>query len=104
MAGRELYTVFTEGSEGFSKSVCCCLMGLYFVLFANLREDTPVAVGDIVHLEGECVSGLWVIDRNYGFLVLLPDVLISGTSIANTVRCMRRAVLGEMFKVRTQSM
>ncbi|KAK3554178.1 hypothetical protein QTP70_019104, partial [Hemibagrus guttatus] len=61
-------------------------------------EDTPVAVGDIVHLEGECISGLWVIDRNYGFLVLLPDVLISGTSIANTVRCMRRAVLGEMFK------
>ncbi|XP_058242748.1 DNA replication ATP-dependent helicase/nuclease DNA2 isoform X2 [Hemibagrus wyckioides] len=61
-------------------------------------EDTPVAVGDIVHLEGECVSGLWVLDRNYGFLVLLPDVLISGTSIANTVRCMRRAVLGEMFK------
>ncbi|TSK22614.1 DNA replication ATP-dependent helicase/nuclease DNA2 [Bagarius yarrelli] len=61
-------------------------------------EDTPVAVGDIIHLEGECVSGLWVIDRNYGFLVLMPDVLISGTSIANTVRCMRRAVLGEMFK------
>ncbi|XP_027030719.2 DNA replication ATP-dependent helicase/nuclease DNA2 isoform X1 [Tachysurus fulvidraco] len=61
-------------------------------------EDTPVAEGDIVHLEGECVSGLWVIDRNYGFLVLLPDVLISGTSIANSVRCMRRAVLGEMFK------
>lgn len=102
MAGRELYTVVTEGFEGGSKSVLCCVMGLQLaVLFANLREDTPVAEGDIVHLEGECVSGLWVIDRNYGFLVLLPDVLISGTSIANSVRCMRRAVLGEMFKVRT---
>ncbi|KAI5617418.1 DNA replication ATP-dependent helicase/nuclease DNA2 isoform X1 [Silurus asotus] len=61
-------------------------------------ENTPVAVGDIVHLEGECVSGYWVIDRNSGYLVLLPDVLISGTSVANSVRCMRRAVLGEMFK------
>lgn len=57
-------------------------------------------MGDIVHLEGVCVSGLWVIDRSSGFLVLLPDLLISGTSIANSVRCMRRAVLGEIFKVR----
>ncbi|XP_041921126.1 DNA replication ATP-dependent helicase/nuclease DNA2 isoform X1 [Alosa sapidissima] len=61
-------------------------------------ESTPVAVGDIVHVEGECVSGTWVIGRDSGFLVLLPDVLISGTSIANSIRCMRRAVLGEIFK------
>lgn len=56
-------------------------------------------VGDIVHMEGECVSGTWVMARDSGFLVLLPDVLISGTSIANSIRCMRRAVLGEIFKV-----
>uniref|UniRef100_A0A8C1H4R8 DNA replication ATP-dependent helicase/nuclease DNA2 n=1 Tax=Cyprinus carpio carpio TaxID=630221 RepID=A0A8C1H4R8_CYPCA len=61
-------------------------------------ESTPVAVGDVVHLEGKCVSGLWTIDRDSGFLVLLPDLLISGTSIANSIRCMRRGVLGEMFK------
>lgn len=64
------------------------------------REDTPVAHGDIIHLEGDCVSGLWEINRNSGFLILIPDVLISGTSIAGSVRCMRRGVLGEMFKVR----
>uniref|UniRef100_A0AAY5EKR0 DNA replication ATP-dependent helicase/nuclease DNA2 n=1 Tax=Electrophorus electricus TaxID=8005 RepID=A0AAY5EKR0_ELEEL len=57
-----------------------------------------VAVGDIIHLEGERVSGSWVIDNDSGYLVLLPDLLISGTSIANSIRCMRRAVLGEMFK------
>uniref|UniRef100_A0A8C1U619 DNA replication ATP-dependent helicase/nuclease DNA2 n=1 Tax=Cyprinus carpio TaxID=7962 RepID=A0A8C1U619_CYPCA len=61
-------------------------------------ESTPVAVGDVVHLEGRCVSGLWTIDRDSGFLVLLPDLLISGTSIANSIRCMRQGVLGEMFK------
>ncbi|XP_053357959.1 DNA replication ATP-dependent helicase/nuclease DNA2 [Clarias gariepinus] len=61
-------------------------------------EDTPVAHGDIIHLEGDCVSGLWEINRNSGFLILIPDVLISGTSIAGSVRCMRRGVLGEMFK------
>ncbi|KAL2083251.1 hypothetical protein ACEWY4_021024 [Coilia grayii] len=62
-------------------------------------ESTPVGVGDIVHVEGKCLSGTWVIDRDAGFLVLLPDLLMSGTSIANSIRCMRRAVLGEIFKV-----
>ncbi|XDV50215.1 hypothetical protein PO909_019314 [Leuciscus waleckii] len=62
-------------------------------------ESSPVAVGDIIHLEGRSVSGLWTIDRDSGFLVLLPDLLISGTSIASSIRCMRRGVLGEMFKV-----
>ena len=69
------------------------------VRLAFSRESTPVSTGDVVHLEGQCVSGTWLIDRESGFLVLLPDVLISGTSIASGIRCMRRAVLGEMFKV-----
>lgn len=68
-------------------------------LFMSVRESTPVMVGDVVHVEGECVSGTWVIGRDSGFLVLLPDFLISGTSIASSIRCMRRAVLGEIFKV-----
>ncbi|XP_051504000.1 LOW QUALITY PROTEIN: DNA replication ATP-dependent helicase/nuclease DNA2 [Myxocyprinus asiaticus] len=61
-------------------------------------ESTPIAVRDIIHLEGRCVSGLWTIDRDSGFLVLLPDLLLSGTSIASSIRCMRRGVLGELFK------
>ncbi|XP_063047000.1 DNA replication ATP-dependent helicase/nuclease DNA2 [Engraulis encrasicolus] len=62
-------------------------------------DSTPVGVGDVVHVEGECASGTWVVNRDAGFLVLLPDLLMSGTSIANSIRCMRRAVLGEIFKV-----
>ncbi|XP_030628088.1 DNA replication ATP-dependent helicase/nuclease DNA2 [Chanos chanos] len=61
-------------------------------------ESSPVSVGDIVHLEGTCVSGVWLIDGESGFLVVLPDMLISGTSIASSIRCLRRAVLAEMFK------
>ncbi|KAJ8264584.1 hypothetical protein GJAV_G00150980 [Gymnothorax javanicus] len=64
-----------------------------------IRESTPVAVGHVVHMEGQCISGTWTIDGVLGFLVLLPDMLLSGTSIANSTRCMRRAVLGERFKV-----
>lgn len=68
-------------------------MGVY-------REMTPVCRGDVVHLEGQPDAGSWLMDREKGFLVLRPDSLVSGTSISSSIRCMRRAVLGEMFKVR----
>lgn len=55
--------------------------------------------GDVVHLEGRSDAGTWLVERDQGLLVLQPDSLISGTSISNSIRCMRRAVLGEMFKV-----
>lgn len=64
------------------------------------REMTPVRAGDVVHLEGHSDGGSWLVDREQGFLVLLPDSLISGTSISSSIRCMRRAVLGDMFKVK----
>ncbi|NXP97282.1 DNA2 nuclease, partial [Vidua macroura] len=61
-------------------------------------ESVPVVPGDIVHLEGECSSGTWVIDAQSGFLVLYPDLLLSGTTISSSIRCMRRAVLSERFR------
>uniref|UniRef100_A0A8C2ZMK2 DNA replication ATP-dependent helicase/nuclease n=1 Tax=Cyclopterus lumpus TaxID=8103 RepID=A0A8C2ZMK2_CYCLU len=64
-------------------------------------DMTPVCCGDVVHLEGCSDGGSWVVGREQGFLVLLPDSLISGTSISNSIRCMRRAVLGDMFKVQS---
>nr|XP_023422517.1 DNA replication ATP-dependent helicase/nuclease DNA2 isoform X3 [Cavia porcellus] len=66
-----------------------------------LRNDwysVPVQPGDIIHLEGDCSSDTWIIDKDFGFLILYPDVLISGTSIVSSIRCMRRAVLNETFK------
>ncbi|KAF6109581.1 hypothetical protein HJG60_010845 [Phyllostomus discolor] len=67
-----------------------------------LRNDwcsVPVEPGDIIHLEGDCTSDTWLIDEDFGFLILYPDMLISGTSIASSIRCMRRAVLSETFRV-----
>ncbi|XP_046275785.2 DNA replication ATP-dependent helicase/nuclease DNA2 [Marmota monax] len=66
-----------------------------------LRSDwcsVPVEPGDIIHLEGDCKSGTWIIDEDFGYLILYPDMLISGTSIASSIRCMRRAVLSETFR------
>ncbi|XP_034517669.1 DNA replication ATP-dependent helicase/nuclease DNA2-like [Ailuropoda melanoleuca] len=67
-----------------------------------LRNDwcsVPVEPGDIIHLEGDCLSDTWIIDEDFGYLILYPDMLISGTSIASSIRCMRRAVLSETFRV-----
>ncbi|XP_015269363.1 PREDICTED: DNA replication ATP-dependent helicase/nuclease DNA2 [Gekko japonicus] len=66
-----------------------------------LRDDwtsVPVQPGDIVHLEGECNSGIWIIDANVGYLILYPDILLSGTTVSNSIRCMRKAVLSEKFR------
>ncbi|XP_070220770.1 DNA replication ATP-dependent helicase/nuclease DNA2 isoform X2 [Bos mutus] len=60
--------------------------------------SVPVEPGDIIHLEGDCISNTWIIDEDFGYLILYPDMLISGTSIASSIRCMRRAVLSETFR------
>ncbi|XP_042315276.1 DNA replication ATP-dependent helicase/nuclease DNA2 isoform X2 [Sceloporus undulatus] len=66
-----------------------------------LRNDwisVPVQPGDIIHLEGECSSGIWIIDAESGYLILYPDILLSGTTVSNSIRCMRRAILSEKFR------
>ncbi|KFQ02834.1 DNA replication ATP-dependent helicase/nuclease DNA2, partial [Haliaeetus albicilla] len=67
-------------------------------ILRNGWESVPVVPGDIIHLEGECSSGTWVINEQSGYLVLYPDLLLSGTTISNSIRCMRRAVLSERFR------
>ena len=64
-----------------------------------LRCSVPVEPGDIVHLEGDRVSETWMIDDDVGYFILYPDMLISGTSVASSIRCLRRAVLSETFRV-----
>ncbi|OXB51281.1 hypothetical protein ASZ78_012868, partial [Callipepla squamata] len=61
-------------------------------------ESVPVVPGDIVHLEGDRSSGAWIINEQSGFLVLYPDLLLSGTTISSSIRCMRKAVLSERFR------
>ncbi|NWU96804.1 DNA2 nuclease, partial [Upupa epops] len=67
-------------------------------ILRNGWESVPVVPGDIIHLEGECSSGTWIINEHSGYLVLYPDLLLSGTMISNGIRCMRRAVLSEKFR------
>ncbi|KAM4743543.1 DNA replication ATP-dependent helicase/nuclease DNA2 [Anableps anableps] len=86
------------GHKMLTISCCRSLHPTETCLLKDGWELTPVCRGDVVHLEGCSNGGTWLVDRERGFLVLHPDSLISGTSISNSIRCMRRAVLGEMFK------
>ncbi|XP_032047006.1 DNA replication ATP-dependent helicase/nuclease DNA2 [Aythya fuligula] len=61
-------------------------------------ESVPVVPGDIIHLEGDCSSGMWIVDEQSGYLILYPDLLLSGTTISSSIRCVRRAVLSEKFR------
>ncbi|KAM9188388.1 DNA replication ATP-dependent helicase/nuclease DNA2 [Mergus octosetaceus] len=67
-------------------------------ILRNGWESVPVVPGDIVHLEGDCTSGTWIIDEQSGYLILYPDLLLSGTTISSSIRCIRRAVLSEKFR------
>ncbi|NXM66672.1 DNA2 nuclease, partial [Serilophus lunatus] len=67
-------------------------------ILRNGWESVPVVPGDIVHVEGECSSGTWLINDQSGYLVLYPDLLLSGTTVSSSIRCVRRAVLSERFR------
>ncbi|CAI9547734.1 unnamed protein product, partial [Staurois parvus] len=47
-----------------------------------LKDDWAellVKPGDIIHLEGDSIQDTWTVGRDSNFLILNPDLLISGT-------------------------
>ncbi|XP_035969735.2 DNA replication ATP-dependent helicase/nuclease DNA2 [Halichoerus grypus] len=85
----EKHLIITASQSLENKELC---------ILRNNWCSSPVEPGDIIHLEGDCLSDIWIIDEDFGYLILYPDMLISGTSIASSIRCMRRAVLNETFR------
>lgn len=61
---------------------------------------TRVAVDNIVSLIGEWDENLqaFKVDKDQGFCVVNPDVLISGTTVVGSLFCRRKAVLQDRFK------
>ncbi|XP_034380410.1 DNA replication ATP-dependent helicase/nuclease DNA2 [Arvicanthis niloticus] len=86
----EKHLLITASRDGEQEVLC---------ILRNGWCSVPVEPGDIVHLEGDCTSEPWVIDDDSGYFILYPDMLISGTSVASSIRCLRRAVLSETFRV-----
>ncbi|XP_040218108.1 DNA replication ATP-dependent helicase/nuclease DNA2 [Rana temporaria] len=85
----EKHLIITASQEGEDTELCI-LKDDWFELL--------VKPGDLIHLEGDCIQNTWTISRDSGYLIFNPDLLISGTSIANAIRCLRRSVLSEKFK------
>ncbi|XP_041642860.1 DNA replication ATP-dependent helicase/nuclease DNA2 [Cheilinus undulatus] len=100
-ANNRYWVLDVDEKPGSKTLTISCFKSLHTTETCLLKdgwEMTPVCHGDVVHIEGRSDDGSWIVDREQGFLILLPDSLISGTSISSSIRCMRRAVLGDMFK------
>ncbi|KAL6130481.1 hypothetical protein ACLB2K_068860 [Fragaria x ananassa] len=67
-----------------------------------LKEEwfySVIAPGDTVNVIGEFdVKGKCYVDRHHNFLIVHPDVLVSGTRVAANFICPRRTVLDERLK------
>ncbi|XP_015178226.1 PREDICTED: DNA replication ATP-dependent helicase/nuclease DNA2 [Polistes dominula] len=60
-------------------------------------KDLQINEGDIVVIQAKKESQNWVVDNDYGYIVIKPDVLVSSTTIVGGLYCNRRAVLSEKF-------
>ncbi|XP_078043010.1 DNA replication helicase/nuclease 2 [Augochlora pura] len=61
-------------------------------------KDSRIEEGDIIAIQARRETPHWIVDNTSGFLVVHPDVLISGTTVVGALFCRRRAVLAEKFK------
>ncbi|KAJ8019898.1 DNA replication ATP-dependent helicase/nuclease DNA2 [Holothuria leucospilota] len=62
-------------------------------------SEIPYCEGDLLAIHGDLTSqGECVISQNDGFVVYNPDLLLTGTAVANSIRCMRRSVFDGYFK------
>ncbi|XP_017791107.1 PREDICTED: DNA replication ATP-dependent helicase/nuclease DNA2 [Habropoda laboriosa] len=61
-------------------------------------KDAKVEKDDTVAIQAKKENECWTVDNSSGFLVVHPDVLISGTTVAGGLFCSRKAVLAEKFK------
>lgn len=61
-------------------------------------KDVKVQKNDIVIIQARKENKQWIIDNNSGFLIIHPDILISGTTVVGALFCKRKAILAEKFK------
>ncbi|XP_050307742.1 DNA replication ATP-dependent helicase/nuclease DNA2 isoform X4 [Anthonomus grandis grandis] len=83
-------TIITVKSTQTSEQALCSLKGFWM--------ESKVCIGDIIRITASKVDENWFIDNNDGSLVLEPDLLISCTSVVNSVFCKRRSVFKERFR------
>lgn len=63
--------------------------------------DVPITVGDRIHVIGDETEedkNCFIVDDEHNYLIYIPYCLVSGTVVADSFQCTRRAVLNEKFK------
>jgi DNA replication ATP-dependent helicase Dna2 len=73
---------------------------------AHLRGDwvtSVVETNDLVNVIGHFQNDTCIIDNTTGFLILHPDNLVSSTHVADSFKCLRRAVLQDQIKATTET-
>ncbi|XP_077997914.1 DNA replication ATP-dependent helicase/nuclease DNA2-like [Glandiceps talaboti] len=79
--------------------VYCNVQSEKTLLLKGVWSQTLVDVGTNVCVLGDFDdTDRCTVDQNNNFVIVEPDLLLSGTSIASSIRCMRRSVLNEIFK------
>ncbi|CAG9821751.1 unnamed protein product [Phaedon cochleariae] len=83
-------SVLTLKSTKSGEKAICNLQGFWV--------HTMLGIGDIVHVTAKQIGQEWIVDNDVGLLVYEPDLLISTTSVVNSLWCKRRSVLTERFR------
>jgi DNA replication ATP-dependent helicase Dna2 len=73
--------------------VCVCVCVVCFSV-AYIRT------GDVIHVFGhfDASSKLCIVDEKHNMLAVQPDFLLKATHVGSAFQCLRRAVLGELFR------
>jgi DNA replication ATP-dependent helicase Dna2 len=97
----------SEGKDRFQKTLIVQEYDTNELCTVHLRDDwitTPVEVNDIINVIGIfSANGASIIDNPSGLLILHPDNLVSSTHVADSFKCIRRAVLQDQIKATSET-
>jgi DNA replication ATP-dependent helicase Dna2 len=71
--------------------------------FFDLTEMVLISVDQFMHVVADFdpFTRTAIVDENRGYAVVNPDILISGTVIADSLSCMRKSVLADRIRFPT---
>lgn len=82
-------TITVKSTETNEQAVCM-VQGFWMHL--------KLCIGDTIHIMAVKSGDNWLVNNSAGYLVFEPDLLVSSTSVVNSVFCKRRSVFKEQFR------
>lgn len=82
-------TITVKSTETNEQAVC---------MVQGFWMHSKLCIGDTIHIMAVKSGDTWLVNNSAGYLVFEPDLLVSSTSIVNSVFCKRRSVFKEQFR------